>query len=620
MKNNEKDSNVPKVVIVGHVDHGKSSFIGRFLYDIGEIPEEKYSELKSASKKRGVEFEFAFLLDALQDERDQGITIDTTRIFFKTLKRKYVFIDAPGHKEFIRNMITGASSADIAILIVDVYEGVKEQTRKHAYLLKLLGIENIITIYNKMDKINYDEIKYLNTKEDLDKFLHKIGIKSNFSIPVSAKLGVNIASKSDKLNWYNGPHFIQVLDEFKLNEKLKSKFIRFPVQDIYKVGEKRVIVGRIESGVISSGTNLIFLPSNEQVKVKSLEVWPKAKDQYSEGDCIGVTLSEQIFVDKGNMASDINFPPKLTNRFESSVFWLSDKKISFEKRYFMKINTGEYEVNINNIKNIIDTDSLSQKKSLNVKKNDVCELVFHSSQLIPMDDYSFNKSTARFCLLDEDEIVAGGIIDLKNYPDQREKREISKSNIVPENYHISEIDRSMKLNHRPGIIWLTGLSGSGKSTVAKNVEKRLFQRNFNIFTLDGDNLRIGLNKNLAFSPEDRTENIRRTAEVAKLFTQAGFIVIVSLISPYRSERKKARDIRPEIFREIYIKAPLKVCTERDVKGLYAKALKGEIKNFTGITSPYEEPEMPNLVIDTSNETVEESVKKLEEYILHEFSF
>ena len=471
-----------------------------------------------------------------------------------------------------------------------------------------------------MDKINYDEIKYLNTKEDLDKFLHKIGIKSNFSIPVSAKLGVNIASKSDKLNWYNGPHFIQVLDEFKLNEKLKSKFIRFPVQDIYKVGEKRVIVGRIESGVISSGTNLIFLPSNEQVKVKSLEVWPKAKDQYSEGDCIGVTLSEQIFVDKGNMASDINFPPKLTNRFESSVFWLSDKKISFEKRYFMKINTGEYEVNINNIKNIIDTDSLSQKKSLNVKKNDVCELVFHSSQLIPMDDYSFNKSTARFCLLDEDEIVAGGIIDLKNYPDQREKSEISKSNIVPENYHISEIDRSMKLNHRPGIIWLTGLSGSGKSTVAKNVEKRLFQRNFNIFTLDGDNLRIGLNKNLAFSPEDRTENIRRTAEVAKLFTQAGFIVIVSLISPYRSERKKARDIRPEIFREIYIKAPLKVCTERDVKGLYAKALKGEIKNFTGITSPYEEPEMPNLVIDTSNETVEESVKKLEEYILHEFSF
>ena len=620
MKNNEKDSNVPKVVIVGHVDHGKSSFIGRFLYDIGEIPEEKYSELKSASKKRGVEFEFAFLLDALQDERDQGITIDTTRIFFKTFKRKYVFIDAPGHKEFIRNMITGASSADIAILIVDVYEGVKEQTRKHAYLLKLLGIENIITIYNKMDKINYDEIKYLNTKEDLDKFLHKIGIKSNFSIPVSAKLGVNIASKSDKLNWYNGPHFIQVLDEFKLNEKLKSKFIRFPVQDIYKVGEKRVIVGRIESGVISSGTNLIFLPSNEQVKVKSLEVWPKAKDQYSEGDCIGVTLSEQIFVDKGNMASDINFPPKLTNRFESSVFWLSDKKISFEKRYFMKINTGEYEVNINNIKNIIDTDSLSQKKSLNVKKNDVCELVFHSSQLIPMDDYSFNKSTARFCLLDEDEIVAGGIIDLKNYPDQREKSEISKSNIVPENYHISEIDRSMKLNHRPGIIWLTGLSGSGKSTVAKNVEKRLFQRNFNIFTLDGDNLRIGLNKNLAFSPEDRTENIRRTAEVAKLFTQAGFIVIVSLISPYRSERKKARDIRPEIFREIYIKAPLKVCTERDVKGLYAKALKGEIKNFTGITSPYEEPEMPNLVIDTSNETVEESVKKLEEYILHEFSF
>ncbi len=612
--------NVPKVVIVGHVDHGKSSFIGRFLYDIGEIPEEKYIELKEASNKRGVDFEFAFLLDALQDERDQGITIDTTRIFFKTTKRKYVFIDAPGHKEFIRNMITGASSADIAILIVDVYEGIKQQTRKHAYLLKLLGVENIITIYNKMDKIDYDEVLYTKTKDELDKFLLQIGIRSNFSIPVSAKLGTNIASKSKKLDWYKGPHFINVLDDFQINEKKDSKFIRLPVQDIYKVGEKRIIVGRIESGKISKGTNLIFLPSNEQVKVKSLEVWPKAKEQYSKGDCIGITLSEQIFVDKGNMASDLNTPPKLTNRFESNVFWLSEKKISFEKKYLMKINTGEYEVSINQIKNVIDTDNLNLKKNSNVKKNDVCELVIHSSQLIPMDDYTFNKSTARFCLLDDHEVVAGGIIDLKNYPDQREKNQIFKNNIIPENYHISEIDRSMKFKHRPGIVWLTGLSGAGKSTVAKNVEKRLFQRNFNVYTLDGDNLRIGLNKNLSFSPEDRTENIRRTAEVAKLFTQAGFIVLVSLISPYRSERKKARDISPEIFREIYIKASVEVCSERDVKGLYARAIRGEIENFTGITSPYEEPEMANLVIDTSNEAVEESVKKLEEYIVQEFSF
>ena len=620
MNINMENAEVPKVVIVGHVDHGKSSFIGRFLFDVGEVQKEKYEELKRASERRGSDFEFAFLLDALQDERDQGITIDTTRIFFKTSLRKYVFIDAPGHKEFIRNMITGASSADIAILIVDVHEGIKQQTKKHAYLLKLLGVENIITLFNKMDKVNYSEEKYIKTKKELNKYLDEIEINCHSSIPISSKIGDNIVSSSSNMNWYSGPIFINVLDNYRVSENKISDFIRFPVQDIYKIGEKRVIVGRIESGKITRGTKLIFLPSNEKVEVKSIEVWPKAQKEHVVGDCIGITLSEQIFVDKGNLAADTAFPPKLTNRFESSVFWLSEKKISHKKKYLMKINTGEYEVSINRIKKVIDTESLNVKKSIAVNKNDVCELVIHSSQLIPMDDYSFNKTTARFCLLDNEEIVAGGIVDLKNYPDQREAKESQKRNIIPENYSVTEIDRSIRFNHRPGIIWLTGLSGSGKSTIAKNVEKRLFKRNINVFTLDGDNLRIGLNKNLAFSPEDRTENIRRTAEVAKLFTQAGFIVLVSLISPYRSERKKARDIRSEFFREIYIKASIDVCSKRDVKGLYAKAISGEIKNFTGISSPYEEPEKPDLVINTSKEKVEESVTKLEDYILKEFSF
>ncbi len=620
MKPDLDSSQVPKIVIVGHVDHGKSSFIGRLLYDIGEIQEDKFNDLKKASDKRGVDFEFAFLLDALQDERDQGITIDTTRIFFKTKKRQYVFIDAPGHKEFIRNMITGASSADIAILIVDVHEGIKQQTKKHAYLLKLLGIENVITLYNKMDRINYNEDKYLKIKSELDEFLCEIGVKSLSSIPISAKFGDNLVITSKNMSWYNGSLFIDVLDKYKISGAKITDFIRFPVQDIYKIGEKRIIVGKIESGRISEGTKLMFLPSNERVQIKTLEAWPRPKKEYVVGDCIGITLSEQIFVDRGNMASDINSPPKLTNRFESSVFWLSKKKISFEKKYLMKINTGEYEVSINKIKRIIDTESLNIKNKNNVEKNDVCELVIHSSQLIPMDDYSVNKSTGRFCLLDEEEILAGGIIDLKNYPDQREDKLNSKPNITPENYSISEIDRSIRFNHRPAIIWLTGLSGAGKSTIAKNVEKKLFKKNINVFSLDGDNLRIGLNKNLGFSPEDRTENIRRTAEVAKLFTQSGFIVLVSLISPYRSERKKARDIRPEIFREIYIKASVDVCSKRDVKGLYARAKRGEIKNFTGISSPYEEPEKPSLIIDTSKEAIEKSVDKLEKYILSQFSF
>ena len=620
MKQNLYEEEVPNIVIVGHVDHGKSSFIGRLLYDVGEIKNEKLIELKKASKKRGVDFEFAYLLDALRDERDQGITIDTTRIFFKSNKRKYVFIDAPGHKEFIRNMISGASSADIAILIVDVSEGVKQQTKKHTYLLKLLGIEEIIIVFNKMDKINYDEKKFLEIKSELNLFLSNIEVECHSSIPISSKFGDNLIKKCNKMLWYKGKPFIKILDEFQTKKNLLSNHIRFPVQDIYKVGDKRVIVGKIESGRISQGTELLFLPSNEKARVKTLEIWPNADKEYFKGDSIGFTLDEPIFVDKGNLASDLKTPPKLMNRFEANVFWLSEEKINFKKKYTMKINTGVYEVFINKVKNVLNTDNLELKTNTTVSKNDVCELVIHSSHLIPMDDYFFFKITARFCLLDDMQIVAGGIIDLKNYPDQREKIFNLGNNVIPENYNINEIDRAIKFNHRPGIIWLTGLSGAGKSTIAKNVEKKLFDRNFNIFTLDGDNLRIGLNKNLNFSPEDRTENIRRTSEVAKLFAQAGFIILVSLISPYRSERKKARDIRPEIFREIYIKASVEVCAKRDVKGLYAKAKRGEIKNFTGISSPYEEPEKPNLIIDTSKEEVEESISKLEKFIIDEFGF
>ena len=615
-----KNTQIPRVVIVGHVDHGKSSFIGRLMYDLGHVPKEKFNELKEVSDNRGMEFEFAFLLDALQDERNQGITIDTTQIFFKTKKRNYIFIDAPGHKEFIKNMITGASSADIAFLIVDVHEGIKEQTKKHAYLLKLLGLTNVIVLYNKMDKIDYKHKIFLNVKNDLEDYLQKININIHDSIPISAKHGDNISKNSLEMLWYKGKNVIRVLDGYSIEKSTISNALRFPVQDIYKIGDKRVIIGRIESGRISKGDRLLFLPSNQTVSVKSLEAWPKVKDTYEEGDCIGFTLSDQIFVDVGNIAAKVENPPKLMNRFEANLFWLSGLKLKLNQKYKFKINTGEYNVIVKEVKKIIDTDNLNSKSSKNVSKNDICEVVFHSSQLIPMDDFSVNQKTGRFCLLDDSGIVAGGILNLKNYPDQRESSENLNKNIVAEDFFINEIDRSMMLKHRPGIIWLTGLSGSGKSTIAKAVEKKLFLENFSVFTLDGDNLRLGLNKGLSFTPEDRTENIRRTAEVAKLFSQAGFIVIVSLISPYRSERRKARDVRPEIFRLIYTKASVDECSKRDVKGLYAKAKAGEIKNFTGISSPYEEPETPDLIIDTINDSVEQSVNKLYKFIKKEFSF
>ena len=617
MKKFKDIEEIPKIVIVGHVDHGKSSLIGRLMYELDQVPDGKYEELKKVSEKRGMDFEFAFLLDALQAERDQGITIDTTQIFFKTKKRNYVFIDAPGHKEFIKNMITGAASADIAILIVDVDEGIKAQTKKHAYILKLLGIKKVITLFNKMDKINYDEKKYLLVKKQLEEYLTKINIKALNNIPISAKIGDNISTKSKKISWYDGKPLVNVLDNYNCNDNQMENILRFPVQDIYKVSDKRIIVGRIESGKINLGDELLVMPSNEKVKIKSFEEWPKPKKEYNTGDCLGLTLSDEIFVDKGNIISHPNKPPKLMNTFEANLFWLNDKKMDLSKKYQLKINTGEYTVNIRKVNKIIDTESLESTNKKIPNKNDVSEVVIHSSQLIPMDDYNVLTKTARFCLLDENEIVAGGIASLQNYPDQKELN--SSSNIKPINFDVTEVDRASRFNHRSGVIWMTGLSGSGKSTIAKEVERKLFSKDFNVFILDGDNLRMGLNRGLSFSPEDRTENIRRTAEVAKLFTDAGFIVIVSLISPYRSERKKARDIRPEYFREIYVKSSLEECIKRDVKGLYAKAIRSEIKDFTGISSPYEEPLSPDLTLDTEQEEIEKSVLKLESFIIEEFS-
>jgi len=290
MKKLKHIEEIPKIVIVGHVDHGKSSLIGRLMYELDQVPDGKYEELKKVSEKRGMDFEFAFLLDALQAERDQGITIDTTQIFFKTKKRNYVFIDAPGHKEFIKNMITGAASADIAILIVDVDEGIKAQTKKHAYILKLLGIKKVITLFNKMDKINYDENKYLQVRKQLEEYLTKINIKALNNIPISAKIGDNISTKSKKISWYDGKPLVNVLDSYNCNDNQMENILRFPVQDIYKVSDKRIIVGRIESGKINLGDEILVMPSNEKVKIKSFEEWPKSKKEYNTGDCLGLTL------------------------------------------------------------------------------------------------------------------------------------------------------------------------------------------------------------------------------------------------------------------------------------------------------------------------------------------
>lgn len=615
-----KDLNETKrVVIVGHVDHGKSTVIGRMIYDLDQVQDGKYEELKAISEKRGMSFEWAFLMDALQTERNQGITIDTTQIFFKTKKKNYVFIDAPGHREFLRNMVTGASSADIAILIVDVNEGIREQTRKHVYILKLLGVKQVIVLVNKMDKVNYQEEKFKKIEANLKKYLALININSEIIIPISAKEGDNIKELSLKMKWYNGFSLVDSLDNYNTSTDLSQKALRLPIQDIYKFNDNRILVGKIETGIIRKGDKILFSPSNTISKIKSIECWPKKNIKLGiSGQCVGFTLEEEIFSQKGEIVSNLDTPPKLLNTFEANIFWLDNENVMIGRKYSIKITTGTYNIEFEKIVKVIDTKDLSKTKSNIIRKNDVAEVILKSNSLIPIDNFFDNESTGRFSIIDDYKIVGGGTINSTNFPDQRKMLEKNVRNITPVNFSITEIDRSSKFGHRNGIIWLTGLSGSGKSTLAKNIERRLFHKGYNIFVLDGDNLRNGLTKDLGFSPEDRMENIRRIAEVGSLFSYAGCIVIISLISPYNSERKKARAIRPEIFKEVYVKASLEKCIERDVKGLYAKAISGKIKNFTGLSAPYEEPESPDLVLDTESDSIESSINQLEEFIIYQF--
>lgn len=608
-----------RVVIVGHVDHGKSTLIGRLMYDLNQTPDGKYEELKKVCDKRGMTFEWAFLMDALQTERNQGITIDTSQVFFKTKNRNYVFIDAPGHREFLRNMITGASSADVAILIIDADEGIKGQTKKHAYLLKILGISEVLVLINKMDIINYNKKRFLTIKKEINNFLNLISVKSKIVIPISARNGENINNKSQKMSWYDDLNLVESLDSFNIKNESSHLPLRLPIQDIYKFSEKRIIIGKIESGSIKLGDQVVVSPSNAKAKVNSFEVWPKTnREEFYSGECVSLTLDEKIFIERGDMISHSKNLPQLTNIFEANIFWLSKKNLDCDKIYSIKLNSAEHKITFKKIIGVINTEDLSRKKDNTVEKNDVAEVLIHSKSLISTDNFKENPTIGRFSVIDDYEIGGGGIINIENYPNQRINKTIKEKNILPIKSLITEAERTSRSLHRPGIIWFTGLSGSGKSTIAKKIERKLFIKGYNVYTLDGDNLRNGLNQDLTFSPEDRMENIRRTAEVATLFSYAGYLVITSLISPYKTERQKARDIRPEIFKEIYIKASIDECIKRDVKGLYARAIDGKIENFTGLTSPYEEPEDPDLILDTEKNSIDQVLKKLEVFIEKEF--
>ena len=613
-----KESPPLRVVFVGHVDHGKSTLIGRILHDTDSLPEGKIEMVKKACAAEGMEFEFAFVLDALLEEQKQNVTIDTTEIRFKTKRRKYIIIDAPGHKEFLKNMITGASRADAAVLVIAANEGVREQSRRHAYLLSMLGIKQLIVVVNKMDLVDFSEKKFGEIEKEYRKFLGELGLEARIFVPASAKNADNVASASKKMKWHRGPSVLEALDLLEPQSADVDLPLRFCVQDVYRFDDRRIIAGRIETGKLKVGDELVFSPANKTSKVQSIEKWGgNGESEAIAGDSIGMTLSEQIFVERGYVASHQTETPIEANRLHADVFWIVREPMRVGHLYDLRLATQEVKCEIVSINEVMDSSTLqaTKDKREQLERNEVGRLTIQTRSPLVIDNHDRIPTLGRFVIVDDGQICGGGTIFGGVYTD----RTVAKSkNIFWVEGKITARARAARTGHRGAVVWFTGLSGAGKSTIAQAVERELFVRGMQTYVLDGDNIRHGLNSNLGFSPEDRVENIRRVSEVAKLMADSGVVAITAFISPYRMDRRRAREIALEgnaEFVEVFVDAPLEVCEARDPKNLYKKARAGEIREFTGIDAPYEPPEDAEIVVHTDRQTVNESVATILEGLL-----
>ncbi|SPE58231.1 Bifunctional enzyme NodQ (Includes: Sulfate adenylyltransferase subunit 1; Adenylyl-sulfate kinase) [Verrucomicrobia bacterium] len=609
-----------RIVIVGHVDHGKSTFVGRLFYDTGSLPEGKLEQLQGIAQRRGVPFEWANLMDALQAERDQNITIDTAQIWFRTPKRQYVIIDAPGHKEFLKNMITGAASAEAALLLIDAHEGVQENSRRHGYLLNLLGIRQIAVLVNKMDLEDYREERFHQIETEYRAWLKSIGVEPKIFLPVAAKHGDNIASRSANMPWWRGPTVVETLDAFQVAEPPSHQPLRLPIQDVYRFDERRILAGRVEAGSIKVGDRLVFSPTNKTSTVRSIERWnAPPSESASAGESVGITLSEQVFVARGAVAALESAPPFELSRFKARLFWLGKDPFTKGRSYKLKLATQEVDCSIETIEKVIDASTLEKvsrrENEMFVGRHEVAELTLHTHKPVAFDIHSDVAATGRFVIVDRFNVAGGGIIAPDNYPRRTHDANTKSDNIYWSRGKVTSGQRELRNGHLGCVLWLTGLSSSGKSTIATDLERELFNLGRQTYVLDGDNIRHGLGSDLGFSPKDRTENIRRIGEVAKLFADAGVICITAFISPYREDRELVRKILPPgRFVEVYVNAPLEVCEQRDPKGLYAKARAKQIKEFTGVSAPYEEPLQPEIELRTDQLTVMESVTRILEYL------
>ena len=597
-----------RFITCGSVDDGKSTLIGRLLYESKMIFEDQLTALEQDSKKVGTQGEnidFALLVDGLAAEREQGITIDVAYRFFATEHRKFIVADTPGHEQYTRNMATGASTADLAVLLIDARQGVLTQTKRHAFIASQLGVRHIVLAVNKMDLVDYSEKVFNEIVDDFKTFADQLDIPNLHAIPVSALAGDNVVDGSRYMPWYEGPSLLGYLEGVDVEAEETSLPFRMPVQWVNRPDlDFRGYAGRVAGGIVRPGDDVRVLPSGKQSKIARIVTMDSDLDEAVSGQSVTLTLTDEIDISRGDVIATSETPPEISDQFDTTIIWLSEEPMLPGRSYRMKTSSRLVSATVNAPKHKTDVNTLQKLPAKTLQLNEIGNCTLAVDRPIAFDSYNENRQTGSFILIDRmtNNTVGMGMI---NFPLRR------AANIHWQNLDINKAANAEQKGQSPAVLWFTGLSGSGKSTIANEVQRRLFASGRHSFILDGDNVRHGLNRDLGFTDADRVENIRRVAEVSKLMVDAGLITLVSFISPFRAERDLARNLMEEgEFIEIFVNTPLSVAESRDPKGLYKKARAGNLRNFTGIDSPYEAPENPEIEINTDDMSLEDAAERV----------
>jgi bifunctional enzyme CysN/CysC len=602
-----------RFITCGSVDDGKSTLIGRLLYDAKMIFEDQLATLEADSKKMGTQgqnIDFALLVDGLAAEREQGITIDVAYRFFTTEKRKFIVADTPGHEQYTRNMVTGASTADLAVILVDARQGILTQTRRHSYLAHLIGIRHLVLAVNKMDLVEYSQPVFDQIVEEYRAFADSIGIEAFVAMPISGLAGDNITTRSPNMPWYDGRALVDHLEQVEVSVTAnQAKPFRMPVQWVNRPNlDFRGFAGQIASGIVRPGDAVRVLPSGKTSTIARIVTFGGDLDAAVAGQSVTLTLTDEIDCSRGDVLAVADTPPQAADQFEATIVWMDEDALLPGRAYWLKLGTQTVSAALQPPKYRVDVNTMEQLAAKTLGLNDIGVTTITTEQPLVFEAYRDNRDLGGFVLIDKlsNRTVGAGMLNFS----------LRRAQNV--HWQAVDIDRTMRAaqkNQQPKLLWFTGLSGSGKSTIANEVEKRLNVMNRHTFLLDGDNVRHGLNKDLGFTDADRIENIRRIGEVAKLMTDAGLIVLTAFISPFRAERQMVRDMLPAgEFVEIFVDTPLEVAEARDVKGLYKKARSGELKNFTGIDSPYEAPDAPEIRVNTTEMSAQAAAQHIIEWL------